>query len=70
MIDDSGEDSRHGPDGGQGQTRRLEIRRQQDEDDEHGDGQADAQRLEHLGHGRQLAHLLDAHAARRRRRRP
>ena len=42
---------------------RLEIRRQQDEDHEHGDAQADRQRLEHLVHRRELAHGLHPHAA-------
>ena len=58
-----GKNSRHGADRDQGQSRRLEISRQEDQDDENGDGQSDPQCLEHLGHRGELAHLLHAHTA-------
>ena len=48
------------------QARRLEIGGQEHEDHEHGDRQADPQRLEHRDHRRELAHGLDPHAAGRR----
>ena len=55
--------ARHRADRDQSQLERLEIAGQQDQDHHHREDQADRQRLEHLGHGRDLAADVDPHPA-------